>query len=96
MWLCVIITFSIIGYVWFIDFQNHIVAMVNPESTSETNQLYAQISGPLSGLKDSFRTLGASLSNTFKFLSDQKNEDEAVDIPKSLEQLKPQLLPETK
>ena len=96
MWLCVIITFSIIGYVWFIDFQNHIVAIVNPESTSETNQLYAQISGPLAGLKDSFKTLGASLSNTFKFLSDQKNKDETVEIQKPSDQLKPQLLPETK
>lgn len=35
MWLCVVITFSLVGFVWFKSTQEKFVAMLNPQATPE-------------------------------------------------------------
>lgn len=70
MWLCVVIVFSLVGFVWFRSTQDKFVAMLHPE---EVKQLKEQqrlarkdSNSPLAGLWNSFGTLRASLGELLR------------------------------
>lgn len=47
MWVCVVITFSIIGYAWFRVTTKQFVALLNPEQAEETRALAQEKTAPL-------------------------------------------------
>ena len=70
MWLCVVIVFSLVGFVWFRSTQEKFVAMLHPEEfkqLEEQRRLAREDSNsPLAGLWNSFGTLRASLGELVK------------------------------
>lgn len=98
MWLSVIIVFSAISYVWFADFQDHLVAMINPNLAPSENRVFAELAGPLKGMGQSFKALGAIISTGFGLFGDdtKPNEKKAEELFQYLDNLKPNLLPDTK
>ena len=93
MWLSVIIVFTSIGYVWFSEFQNHLVALVNPNFVPEQDRFLANVSGPLGGLKNSFKSLSASLGNLVNLGNSSTEQEQETNEP--VQTLLPQLLPDT-
>lgn len=70
MWLCVVITFSLVGYVWFRSTQSKFVAMLHPEEFKQqlierglALEKTKETGSPLSGLGHSFALLKASLAD---------------------------------
>src|SRR5689334_19315678 len=78
MWLCVVVSFSIVSYFWFQSTSKQFVAFVNPEKV-EAERIYAEnqkksepsllgnISQSLSSLKSNFSGLLGFGSNTIEF-----------------------------
>ena len=92
MWLCVVIVFSMVGFVWFRSTQEKFVAMLHPEEYKqfqEERKLAKQGSdSPLAGLWNSFGTLRASLGELIRGEStDLIREDRAGDREEPAKQL---------
>ena len=64
MWLCVVVTFSIVGYAWFSSTAKQFVALVNPEQAQRAQTL-AQVPSseplPFATITSSLKGLGASI-----------------------------------
>lgn len=68
VWLCVVITFSLVSFVWFRSTQRRFVALLHPERIEEQIRLAQGIEkapSPLQGLANSFSILRASLGELF-------------------------------
>lgn len=76
MWLCVVITFSVIGFVWFRSTSRQFVALMNPKTEQERvlaqkpetrNQKLAtrKLPSPLATILTSWRNLQANISELF-------------------------------
>lgn len=71
MWLCVVIVFSLVGFVWFKSTQEKFVAMLHPEEFKQRQEQRilareGQVGSPLAGLWDSWGVLRASISELIK------------------------------
>lgn len=68
MWLCVVITFSVIGFAWFRSTAHQFVALLNPgEGTEETSRALAGSQQPsaFNTISQSASALKASLFDIF-------------------------------
>lgn len=88
MWLCVMIVFSLTGFVWFKSTQQKFVAMLHPEEFKQlTEQKRLAQDGkesPLADLWDSFSVLRASIGELIQGeVADLVKEKKAV-LPKPI------------
>jgi len=60
MWVLVVITFSVVGFVWFRSTQKKFVALLNPEAAQESQTL---AEGSKANTSSPFTTIGNSLSD---------------------------------
>jgi hypothetical protein len=79
MWVCVVITFSVIGFAWFKSTTKQFVALLNPEEVQETRAIAKEQPSPFATLALSFKDLTASVARLFDFSSD--NNLEIINIP---------------
>ena len=82
MWLCVVIVFSLIGFVWFKSTQTKFVAMLHPEEVKELQRKLAQDqvapSSILATITLSFNLLRASLG---ELVGGHSTDFQSVDQP---------------
>jgi len=94
MWLCVVATFSVIGYSWFRTTTKQFVALVNPEAAKQemilAQQNQNQSQSPFATIAASWKNLTANISELFDFA--KKTNDIQVEN-QQLPQIKPNLLP---
>ena len=81
MWVCVVITFSVIGFAWFKSSIKQFVALLNPELVQET-QVLAQKEppSPFATLLLSFKDLAANIGELFDFSGSAHNL-EIINVP---------------
>lgn len=96
MWLMVVITFSVVGFIWFKNTEKRFVALLNPEQAQESRALAekikAQTPSPFATIFSSWSDLKANLSELF--LGKQSNFSvENGGTGAKEEQLPPQKLP---
>ena len=82
MWLCVVITFSLIGFAWFRSTSEQFVALLNPDQVNgnQVGQAKPKTTtppSPFANLFISFKDLTANIRTLFDF-SGQANEVEVV------------------
>lgn len=63
MWLCVVVTFSVVGYAWFRTTSKQLIALVNPERAKQEQRLAENknSSSPFATINSSVKELGASI-----------------------------------
>lgn len=70
MWLCVVIVFSLVGFVWFRSTQQKFVAMLHPGEVKQQEEqkrlARGETTSPLAGLWRSFSVLRASLGELIR------------------------------
>jgi len=92
MWVCVVMTFSVIGFSWFRSTTKQFVALVNPEQARQ-DQMLAQnapkSSSPFATISKSFDSLKASLAELFNFAGKTNN----IQIENDQPRVEPNLLP---
>ena len=76
MWLCVVITFSVVGFAWFRTTSEQLAVLLHPETTTLEERAVAEKPplSPFANLLLSFKDLGANISELFDFSG--KNEVE--------------------
>ena len=69
MWMCVLITFSVIGFAWFRSSTKQFVALLNPSADLPTSQAVAETTAPLpfATLFLSVKDLAANIGELFDF-----------------------------
>jgi hypothetical protein len=68
MWVCVVITFSVIGFAWFKTTSIQFVALLNPGQIEETRALaQKEEPSPFATLYLSFKDLTANIVQLFDF-----------------------------
>ncbi|MDO8495597.1 MAG: hypothetical protein Q7S32_03740 [bacterium] len=86
MWLCVVIVFSLISFVWFKSTQAKFVAMLHPEEAKQLaeqrNLAESNQDSPLAGLRSSFALLRASLGELLRGESTDLTRDAEKPQPK--------------
>lgn len=69
MWVLVVITFSVVGFVWFRSTQKKFVALLNPEAAQETRALAEKTKtggfSPFATIMSSWSDLRANISELF-------------------------------
>lgn len=108
MWLCVIIVFSVVGFVWFTSTAKQFVALVNPEQAAQ-DQALAQNSQPANGDNNqspfatialSFKGISASISELLGFVGNTNNfeikNNQSETANNGVEIIEPQKLPLSK
>jgi hypothetical protein len=69
MWVLVVITFSVVGFVWFRSTEKKFVALLNPEQVQEERALAeknkAQTPSPFATIFSSWNDLKANISELF-------------------------------
>ena len=90
MWLCVVITFSIVGYVWFGSISHEYVTALNPgiQDDRALAQVDKDKTSAFGTVSDSLSNLGANISSLLGF-SDSK----AIDLSNGTEYTYPKVLP---
>lgn len=80
MWLCVVIVFSLISFVWFRSTQQKFVALLHPEEFQQLKEqarlAQEESSSPLAGFWNSWSLLRASLGELFKGTSTDLSREE--------------------
>ena len=82
MWVCVVITFSVIGFAWFRTTSRQFVALLNPKQVQQTEAVARareEPASPFATLFLSIKDLKASLWDLFNF--SQKSNDIEVKNP---------------
>ena len=79
MWVMVVITFSVVGFVWFDSTRTRFLALVNPEEYQDTRAFAAapDSDSPFAAIGRSFRNLKANIADLF----DGKNDSSAPASP---------------
>lgn len=69
MWVCVVIVFSVVGFVWFKSTEKKFVALLNPEQAQESQALAekakTQTPSPFATIFSSWGELKANISELF-------------------------------
>jgi len=97
MWVCVVITFSVIGFAWFRTTARQFAALVNPENVqtralAEKNE--NQTESPFATLFISLKDLGANIFELFDFKGEARNfEIQKTQRIEAGETIQPQKLP---
>ncbi len=69
MWVLVVITFSVVGFVWFRNTEKKLVALINPEQAAQTQALAEKTNAnnpsPFATIYESLRGLKANVSELF-------------------------------
>lgn len=69
LWVCVVIVFSVIGFVWFKNTEKRFVALLNPEQAQEERALAekteAGTPSPFATIFSSWKDLKANISELF-------------------------------
>ncbi len=97
MWLCVVITFSVIGFAWFRSTARQFAALVNPEN-AQTRALAEkgkpQTESPFATLFISLKDLGANIFDLFNLKEGSRDfEIEKNQRIETGEPVQPQKLP---
>ena len=99
MWVLVVITFSVVGFVWFRNTEKRFVALLNPEQAQESRALAektkAQTPSPFATIFSSWDDLKANISELFLGRQSNFSVDNGRTGPKE-EPLPPQKLPLSK
>lgn len=101
MWLCVFISFAAIGYIWFMDFQDRLVALLNPQAPAESENFYARLSSPFKQARNSLANFNALLDNVFELFGAESTEQQQESLNKLEQQIQQfgpvqtRLLPDT-
>ncbi len=66
MWVCVVITFSVVSFAWFRSTTKQIIAMVNPDQVEVSSGL-AQNTSPFATIFSSVKDLQANIGELFNF-----------------------------
>ena len=95
MWVCVVITFSIVGFTWFRSTTKQFVALLNPNEIQQTNQFAKEERvSPFSTFASSLKDLQANLGELFNLAKRQNNfEVEGGKEVNTQESVLPQKLP---
>lgn len=66
MWVCVVIVFSVVGFVWFRNTEKRFIALLNPEQAQEERALAektkTQIPSPFATIFNAWKDLRANIS----------------------------------
>lgn len=75
MWVCVVITFSVIGFAWFKTTSKQFVALLNPDEVVESRAIAEKNipPSPFATFFSTFKDLQANISELFNF-SDKSND----------------------
>lgn len=96
MWVLVVMTFSVVGFVWFRNTEEKFVALLNPEQAQEQRALAEKIKAgtpsPFATIFDAWKNLRANISELILGRQSEFNVDNGGTGPKE-EQLPPQRLP---
>jgi cytosine/uracil/thiamine/allantoin permease len=69
MWVCVVIIFSVVGFVWFRNTERRFVALLNPEQAREERMLAEKIKtqtpSPFATISGAWNELKANISELF-------------------------------
>ena len=96
MWVLVVITFSVVGFVWFRNTEKRIVALLNPEQAQEeralAEQTKTQVLSPFATIFDTWNNLRANISELILGRQPELNAGDGRTGPEE-ESLPPQKLP---
>ena len=75
MWLCVVVSFSVIGYAWFRTTADQFVALVNPERARQETQLANanDKTSPFATINSSLKDFSASILELIDFTKKTNN-----------------------